>query len=79
MYWVYILKSKKDNNFYIGHTNNLDRRLEEHNSGKDRSTKWRRPFELHYSEKFTSRKDTIAREIFLKRMRNKKFFDKLMH
>ena len=46
MFFVYILKSLKDNNLYIGRTNNLERRLREHNAGKVRSTKSRTPFVL---------------------------------
>jgi len=35
MFYVYILKSEKDGKLYIGYTNDLKRRLEEHNSGKN--------------------------------------------
>ncbi len=44
MFYVYILKSLKDNDLYIGRTNNIDRRIKEHNNGKVSSTKSRRPF-----------------------------------
>lgn len=44
MFYVYILKSKKDNNFYMGSTNDLKRRINEHNSGLVFSTKSRMPF-----------------------------------
>jgi hypothetical protein len=43
MYFVYILKSKKDNNLYIGSTNNIKKRMKEHNGGKVFSTKPRIP------------------------------------
>ncbi|HBI25225.1 TPA: excinuclease ABC subunit C [Candidatus Wolfebacteria bacterium] len=43
MYYVYILKSEKDNGMYVGKTNNLQRRLEEHKGGHVSSTKSRRP------------------------------------
>lgn len=46
MYFVYVLKSKKDGNLYIGRTNNFDRRFSEHESGKVQSTKSRRPFDV---------------------------------
>ena len=46
MYYVYVLQSKRDKHFYIGKTNNLERRLNEHNSGHTQSTKSRRPFVL---------------------------------
>jgi putative endonuclease len=46
MWYVYILRSMIDNNLYIGSTNNIRRRLSEHNSGKVDSTKSRMPFSL---------------------------------
>lgn len=46
MFHVYILKSKKDNSLYIGHTNDLARRIAEHNYGHTRSTRSKRPYEL---------------------------------
>ncbi|MDI6765995.1 MAG: GIY-YIG nuclease family protein [Bacteroidota bacterium] len=44
MYYVYILKSLKDGKKYIGLTNEIDRRLKQHNNGEVSSTKSRRPF-----------------------------------
>ncbi len=56
MYFVYILKSQKDNGIYIGKTNDLYRRLAEHNSGNVSSTKSRRPFiVLEYTQCITER------------------------
>ena len=46
MWYVYILKSSKDKNLYIGSTDNIRRRFTEHNSGKVDSTKGRVPFGL---------------------------------
>lgn len=46
MFWVYILKSVKDGGLYIGKTNNVERRLAEHNSGQTRSLKSRVPLIL---------------------------------
>ncbi|MEK7144371.1 MAG: GIY-YIG nuclease family protein [Patescibacteria group bacterium] len=46
MYLVYILKSLKDNHLYIGRTNNIKRRLAEHNRGAVSATKYRMPFIL---------------------------------
>lgn len=66
MFYVYILKSEKDGNFYTGYTNDLKRRLIEHNSGKGESTKLRRPFELIYYEAYKSRDDATHREQMLK-------------
>jgi len=66
LFYVYILKSKKDNNFYMGSTNNLERRIEEHNKGLVFSTKSRIPFELVYYEAYKSDKDARMREKNLK-------------
>lgn len=65
-FWVYILKSKKDNRFYIGSTNNLSKRMEEHNEGKVISTKHRRPVELVYYEAFRIERKARIREKRLK-------------
>ncbi len=67
MFYVYILKSKKDNKLYIGYTDNLKRRMEEHNSGGNKSTKFRRPLELIYYEAYRSKADALIREKRLKR------------
>ena len=66
MFYVYVLKSKKDNNLYIGSTNDLKRRFKEHNSGKVRSTKSRTPFNLVYYESYASESDSRKREHNLK-------------
>ena len=67
MFYLYVLKSKKDNNLYIGSTNNLRRRLLEHNTGKVLSTKGRRPFELRYYESYFNENDARKREFSLKK------------
>jgi len=66
MHYVYILKSLKDNNLYIGSTNDLSRRIKEHNEGKVFSTKNRVPFELIYYEAYKSESDARKRERNLK-------------
>lgn len=67
MYYVYVLKSTKDEKLYIGSTNDLRRRLSEHNKGEVTSTKARRPFELRYYESYASEKDARGREFSLKK------------
>jgi len=47
--FVYVLLSLKDQKRYIGLTNNLERRFNEHNSGQVKATKYRKPFKLIYS------------------------------
>lgn len=67
MYYLYVLKSLKDGNLYFGSTNNLRRRLLEHNSGKSQSTKGRRPFELRYYEAYFKEESARKREESLKK------------
>jgi len=69
MVYVYVVKSQTDGFHYIGHTESLDRRLEEHNSGKVRSSKAHRPYRIIYSEPFESNSEAQQREYFLKRDR----------
>ena len=66
MYYVYIIKSIKDRQLYIGYTNNLLRRIKEHNSKLNISTKSRTPFKLVYYEAYYNRQDAIKRESNLK-------------
>ena len=72
MYYVYVLKSRKDGRFYVGCTANLRRRLAEHNDGKVRSTCYRVPFDLVYYEAYRSEADARHRESNLK-LRSKAF------
>ena len=65
-YYTYVLKSLKDNEFYIGWTDDLKRRLELHNSGKVDATKIRKPFRLVYFEACLSKDRAIRREKTLK-------------
>ncbi len=66
MYYVYILESMKDSNFYTGYTNDLQRRSVEHNEGKSFFTAPRRPFKLVYYEAYSHKEDAKAREKFFK-------------
>lgn len=62
MEYVYVLQSLKDRALYIGHTNDLKRRVAEHKSGKVPSTKPRLPVRLVYYEACNILDDAIRRE-----------------
>jgi len=70
MYYVYILKSKKDNKLYIGYTNDLKKRIQQHNKGNNFSTAHRGPFSLVYYEAFKSQKEATTREKQLKKFKS---------
>ncbi|MFD2516500.1 GIY-YIG nuclease family protein [Salinimicrobium flavum] len=66
MYYVYVIYSSNFDEYYIGMTDALNRRLEEHNNGKNRSTKAYRPWEMVYNESLDSRELARKREKYLK-------------
>lgn len=73
MFYVYILRSRKDKKLYTGFTNDLKKRFSEHNSGKSLSTKNRIPFELIYYEACMDEFDAKAREKYLKSGMGKRY------
>ena len=66
MYYTYVLKSLVKNRFYVGITNDITRRLIEHNKKKTKSTRFYAPWELLLFEKFESRFEARVREKYLK-------------
>jgi len=66
MFYIYILKSLKDNNLYVGFSKNLKIRIKEHQMGLVDSTKYRRPLILIYYEACLSEEKAIAREKYFK-------------
>ena len=66
MFHTYVLRSERDGRLYVGSTSNLSKRIDEHNRGKVRSTKGRRPFSLVYREEYENKIMARKREIFLK-------------
>lgn len=78
MYFVYILKSNKDNKFYTGLTKDVERRLNEHNSGLVQSTKHRVPFKLVYQEKVDTLRNARNREKWLKSGEGREYRDSLL-
>ena len=73
MFYTYILISEKDNKFYVGYTDNLKRRIVQHNDGYVESTKYRRPLKLIYYEVCLNQKDAIHREKYLKTTYGKRY------
>ena len=66
MYYVYVLFSGKDNQLYKGFTPNLKFRVESHDNGLVKATKFRRPLKLIHYEAYLNRIDAKRRELFLK-------------
>jgi len=72
-YHVYAIKSASRNYIYVGLTNNLARRIKEHNSGLNKTTKPYIPFLLIHSEIFETRNEARQREKYLKSGVGKEF------
>ena len=66
MIYIYVLRSEKDGRFYVGMSENFERRLLEHNSGKTKSTKGFIPWKLFLFEEFPDRITARKREKYLK-------------
>lgn len=64
--YVYILQSTKNNNLYVGYTEDLRKRLQEHNRGLNFSTKPYRPWRLIHYEAYRNKKDAERREGYIK-------------
>ena len=72
-YYVYVLRSHRDRQFYTGYTRDLERRLEEHNRGLVPSTKNRIPLMLVYWEGCLNQQDATRRERYLKSAWGKRY------
>ena len=66
MYYIYLIRSENLDQFYIGQTDDLRRRVEQHQNGESRWTKRADDWRLVYYEAYTSRKLAIIREQKLK-------------
>jgi putative endonuclease len=64
-YYVYVLENK-NREMYIGYTTNLEKRVSEHNHGRNRSTKSGRPWHIIYCEACLNINDATRREKYLK-------------
>jgi putative endonuclease len=71
-YCVYILFSEKDHLLYIGFSANLEKRIETHNAGGSKSTAYRRPLKLIFSEFYLFEEDARKREMYFKTTMGKK-------
>ena len=74
MFYIYVLESVKNKKLYFGYTSDLKKRLKEHNSGKNFSTKPYIPWNLIYYEACIEEEDATRREKYLKTTQGKKMF-----
>ncbi|HET55014.1 MAG TPA: GIY-YIG nuclease family protein [Ignavibacteria bacterium] len=77
-YFTYVIFSSKFDEIYIGHSNNAEKRVIEHNAGLSRSTKRYIPWELVYKEEFTTRSAAMKREKELKSQKGREYIRKVI-
>ncbi|HEV8513300.1 MAG TPA: GIY-YIG nuclease family protein [Cyclobacteriaceae bacterium] len=73
VYSTYIIESEKTENWYYGHSDNLERRLNEHNSGQTKSTRGKGPWRLIFERPFATKLDANRFELKLKKLKNKEY------
>jgi len=78
MYFVYLIQSDVDNSFYVGYSQDPNKRLLAHNNGESTYTRRKMPWKLLYIEEYNSKSEALKREKFLKAQRNTEFYKKLI-
>jgi putative endonuclease len=78
MPYIYILKSIKNNRYYIGSTNDIERRIKEHNDGKSNYTKLTKPFELVLKQEFETLNEARMMELHLKKLKSRIIIEKII-
>ncbi|CAN5505937.1 MAG: GIY-YIG nuclease family protein [Bacteroidia bacterium] len=76
-YKVYIIYSSHLDKYYVGHTDNIDRRLKEHNTGQTRYTSTGDAWILKHTEPFATRADAMKREREIKARKSRKYIESL--
>ncbi|HVW99830.1 MAG TPA: GIY-YIG nuclease family protein [Candidatus Babeliaceae bacterium] len=74
MFYVYILESLIDGDYYKGYTTDYVKRLNEHNNGESSFTRSKRPWKLIYVSAFETKKEALIEEKRLKRC-NKQYIN----
>ena len=77
-YFVYILYSNTRDRYYIGSCENIENRLLRHNQGATKSTKSGRPWILKYYEEYATKTEALKRELYIKRMKSRKYIQNLI-
>ncbi|MGB4415491.1 MAG: GIY-YIG nuclease family protein [Paludibacter sp.] len=65
--FVYIIQSEQDQTYYKGFTENIVKRLEQHNNGESEYTSRKMPWKLVYLEELTTKREALIREKQIKR------------
>ena len=75
---VYILYSSIKDHYYIGQTQDIEKRFHEHNSKQSKSTRSGIPWELVFTKEFENRSNAVLFEMQLKKMKSRKYIEELI-
>ena len=78
IFYVYILYSSILDQYYIGHTENLQDRIFRHNNSGSKSTKKANDWEMKYTEAFESRSAAMQRELDIKKRKSRNYIEHLI-
>jgi len=77
MFCTYIIESERNGRWYYGHSENVERRLFEHNTGKNKSTKNKGPWKIIFKRDFDSKISAARFELELKGFKNKEYIGRV--
>lgn len=77
-YYVYALRSQRDNKLYVGFTANLEHRLSQHSKGEVTATRSRRPLDLIFYEAYRNKYDALRREKYFKTANGKSSLHRML-
>ena len=77
-FYTYIIQSEKTGKYYIGSSEDVQKRLQQHNWSRTPSTKTGIPWELVYTEEFETRSEAVKREYAIKKKKSRKYIEYLI-
>ena len=78
-YCVYILYSKMIDQYYIGHTSDLENRLYRHTNSGSKATKKASDWKIVYTEQFETKAEAYQREVEIKNKKSRKYIESLIN
>ena len=78
MYYVYILLNESKTRTYTGASDDVDKRLAEHNAGKVKASRPYRPYKIFHTESFATLSEARKKEIFYKSATGRRKMRKMM-
>ena len=77
MYYMYILKSENNKQYYVGHTSNIEDRVIRHNTGRVTATRQNIPWSIFHMEEFADRASALKREYQIKSWKSRRAIERL--